>query len=358
MLKLANQVIDAYDDVTRDILKKFAAERPETYVMSPEEHTALKDREFALSMITKTASKLNKFPINTLDNTWLSNRCFEETYHRLPAAAQSIAAFHIKKACERFKVKPSVSIEKLASPADDNVYYEEGRITASPRTAHADMSKFAAAEDIASNYTHAQYTFATTDHVKMAVAYFEEKCDEMPLETRHGYAGAIQKRAHELGMPVQQGKVIKYASDHYSAHVDAHIRSRMSLLETQPELKEQLSKLASAKTAMIPSDFAKALYSFDKEAKLARYYGGHLTDPFRATFGMIPDPYAGYRVKVGSKNLTADEIGALAHAKYSKIKEYFGPHLADEFKKEPVAIFDSLPMDSKEVMVNIANGTL
>ncbi|MGH7194142.1 MAG: hypothetical protein ACREJM_11535, partial [Candidatus Saccharimonadales bacterium] len=69
MLKLANQIIDAYDDVALDGLKKLAQLKPDLYFMTPEERGALPDSAFALSLITKKASKLNKFPINSADNT-------------------------------------------------------------------------------------------------------------------------------------------------------------------------------------------------------------------------------------------------------------------------------------------------
>lgn len=360
MLKLANQVLDAYDDVTKAGLKKLAAINPNIRVMSFEEKAALGDKDFALSVITKTASKINKFPINDYDNTWLSNEYFDMTSQRLTKEASSIAASHIKKACEVFNITPKPSVSSMAKEASTNVYYEGSEVLRkNANVIGHGMDKFAEASKIGDNYTHAQYVMATPTEVKIACAYFEKNASKMPVEARHKYAAAIQRRSNELGMGAQKGFVSKYASDHYSPQVDAHILSRKTLLQDiKPEMAANFSKLGAAKKQLSPSQFAKALYQLDKKAGIQKYYGGSLTDPFLASFAAEPDQYEGYRVKVGSMQLNSDEIASLANGKYDQIKNYFGSTIAEELKKNPVPIFDSLPMDSKEILAGIANGSL
>lgn len=358
MLKLANQVIDAYDDVDRRDLLKLARLNPHVYMMTPEEKSALHDSNFALQVITKKASKLNKYPVNSADNTWLSNQYFELNCHKLPKTAASMAAYHIKEACARFGLKPAKSVQAMAKEAATNVFYEgSDKTAAATNTQLISLEKFAAVKDIGDNYTHAQYAFKTAAHVKLAGKYFDDNHKDMPVEYRHKYAAAIQRRAQELGLPPQGGTVSKYASDHYSGMVDAHIRSRIALLDGIDAAKSaQLQKLGAAKSEMAPAEFAKMLFAFDKTAGFARYYGSHLTDPFLATFAAQPDQKP-WRVKLGSQQLGADDLKMLATAKYAKIKDYFGSHVADEFKRDPSTIFDSLPVDAKEIMAGIANGT-
>ena len=357
MYKIANQALDVYDDVEYSGIKKIANAGPNINVMSPEEKLALKDHDFALSMITKKAHKLNKFPIESHDNTWLSNQYFQMNHHKLAEGAKGIAAFHIKKACQNFKIPPTPAVDEMAKEASSNVYYEEEQPlqrTFVNRT--VSLNEMAEAEKIASNYSFAQYAFATPNHVTMGCKYFEKQASKMPLETRHGYAAALQKRAQELGMGQQKGLVVKYASDHYSPVVDAHIRSRADLVQTDAQFTGALNKLASMKTQLSPSDFAKLLYGFDKKAKLDRYYGGHLEDPFQATFAQEPDPYAGYREKVAGKVMDSSAIKKVVFAKEARIKEYFGQSMLEELKKDPVPIFESLPMDAKEIIAGIAEG--
>lgn len=365
MLKLANQVIDIYDDTSKEGMRKLAKLNPTCNVLSAEDRAKLGDHEFALTIITKKASKLNKFPICDKDSTWLSNQYFDMNAHKLPPEAQKVAAQHLMKACSMFHVEPCDSIRKLASVKSDtklassNVYYENDAETKPVnRTIRVDMSKLAQVEDIGSNYTHAQYAMPTTIHVKMAAKYLGDNESKIPLELRHKYAAAIQRRSHELGMGKQAGIVGKYASDHYSPMVDAHIKARASLLEAKPDLKGMVEKIGSAKRNYTPSQFAQILHGFDKQAGLSRYYGAGLTDPFQATFASQPDPYVGYRYKTASQTvLEGDELAKLVNIKYAKIKEYFGEHLASELRRDPTVIFESLPRDAKEIIVGMADGT-
>lgn len=362
MFKLANQVLDAYDDVHKMHLLKIAKLNPKIYLMTPDEHSGLGDDDFALSVITKKAHKLNKFPVSTFDNAWLSNQYFEETHFRLPKAAAAVAAFNIKTACEKFNIKATPAVEGLAKEASSNVYVEEDMPASAKiqRSVTPDLSKFAQVQQICDNDTFATYTFATPGHVKLAVRYFEEFCDKMPVEHRHKYASAIQRRAGELGMDKQGGRVAKYAGDIYSANVDAHIRSRMSLLDVaEPRLKVALEKVAATKSTSQPVEFARLLHQFDKYAKLDKYYGGYLTNPYEATFAIQTNANAVPLYKSAAHgNLTADMVSKIATEKYAKIKEYFGASIADTLKKEGAPVFESLPNDAKEIIAGIADGTL
>lgn len=358
MYKVANQILDIYDDVELAGIKKLAAQNPNINVLSPEERDQLQDDDFALSMITKKAHKLNKFPVESADNTWLSNQYFDLNHHKLADDARSIAAYHIKMACQRFDITPTPAVVGLAKEASSNICYEQAQpLQASFRTRSCSLNEMAEAEQVATNYSFAQYAFSTPDHVKLGCMYFEKQAEKMPVETRHGYAAALQKRAHELGMGQQTGFISKYASDHYSPMVDAHLRSRASLLEVaDPKFCAALTKLAGMKEQLSPTEFAKVLHGFDKRANLHKHYGGYLTDPYQATFAQEPDQYAGYRQKVAGHDMDSDAIRRVIHEKEAKIKDYFGQSILDELKKHPVPIFDSLPMDAKEIIVGIAQG--
>lgn len=357
MYKLANQVLDAHDDLDRSILRKVAQKDPNVYMLSNEEHSALDDDDFALSVITKKAHKINKFPIDSKDSTWLSNEFFSETHNRLTKEAAQIAAYHIKTACQRFDVKPSAAVEAMAKEASTNIYFETDTPQKTKEVVHTDMSKFAKVKEIGDNYTYAQFAFNTTDAVKLACDYFKQYSKDMPVEYRAKYASAIQKRAGELGMKVAEPAVCKYASSSYSAHLDAHLASRREILQIKDaKYAQALNKLASMKNEMSPMQFAEVLHGFDKRAGIERYYGGYLTNPYEATFAGLSNPE---QVKVGStKSMTPIELGNLFTNKYAKIKEYFGASIADSLKKEGQAAFEALPNDAKEVIAGIADGNL
>lgn len=363
MQKLANQVIDAYDDLFGEHLRKFGHENPGANLLTPEEKSRLSDDDYALCCLTKEGSKLNKFPLCDKDNVWVSNKMFPMTCHKLAESAAAKAAHFIKKACKAYEIEPEPLVEKLAAESSTNIWVENPKGEETVKTASGTrvaMDDFAEVDRIVGNYTHAQQVFSSPMHVKVAAKYFEEKHEKMLLETRHKYAAAVQIRAKELGMPPQTGAVAKYASDHYNAKLDGHLASRRRLLDGQDDLVGELSKLASAKKSYTPYQFAQLLNGFDKKAGLNRYYGGYLENPFNSTFAAAPDPYEGYRWqnKTGSRKLTLEEIQKVVKDQNPKIAEYFGKSVAEEMKKDPVVIFESLPDDSKEIIANIADGLL
>lgn len=357
MFKLANQVLDAHDDIERVHLKKLAKINPQVNMITEEERNALPDREFGICFITKKASRLNKFPIESKDSTWLSNQYFNETHYNMPKEAAEIAAGFIKKACEKFGITPTAAVASMAKTASSNVYYEKD-IAASAkvnRTNDVDLSKFAEVSKIGDSYTHAQYVFASPTHVKLGNAYFDQYSDKMPVIDRHKYAAALQRRAGELGMTLT-GKISKYASNAYGAHVNAHLSSRRALLNDQTFVTA-LDKMAAMKDTMAPMDFANLLHGFDKRAGLNKYYDGYLVNPFAATFAGQHNPKALYK-SASYGSITADGISKLATEKYAKIKEYFGVSIADSLKKEGAPAFDALPNDAKEIIAGIADGSL
>lgn len=360
MYKLANQIIDIYDDVLKEGMRKVAEIMPSIKVMSPQEKAALEDTDFALSIITKEAQKINKFPISDYDSTWLSNQYFDMNHRNLPAEAQKIASYHIKKACDRHSIEPTKAVAGicLEDRYTPNIYFEEDvRSVKVAAQIDVDMSMFAEVEKIASNYTSAQYVMSSPGRVKLAEQYFNEYYKKMPFDIRAGYASAIQKRASELGMDKVGGAVGVYSSDSYSAHLGSHISSRKALLEAKPEDALLLGKLAAMKDHLSPKEFSDHLYSFDKKAGLTKYYDGYLTNAYEATLG-LHNPNPSHLYKTARATLDSNELKKIAFGKYDKIKQYMGQSVADEFKKYPDEIFESLPMDHKELVVKIAYGEL
>lgn len=355
MYKIANQVLDAYDDTKRDILKKVAQKYGNLSMLTPEECDALPDHEFALSVITKKAQKLNKFPIDSRDSTAISNEYFANSWFKLPKEAASIAAFHIKSACERFGIEPTQPAVDMAKTASSNAYFERD-VNPEYRTESSNpFQKFAEVEKIANNDTHAKFVFGTTEDLKTGSEYFDKFAEKMPLEIRSKYASALQRRAGELGTSLK-GKIEKYAGNAYGAHVDAHLSLRKTLLK-EATLVTALDKLAKMKDELSPMDFAQVLHGFDKHAGLTKYYDGFITDPFKSTFSSLYNEKCLHKTASGKK-LTPEAITQLATAKYDKIKHYFGKTVADELKKSGADVFEALPADAKEVIAGIADGTL
>jgi len=360
MIKLSNQIIDVSDDTDFSILKKIGSLLPTTEVRSAEKRASLQDHEFALTIFTKRANKLNKFPISDFDSTSLSNEYFGFTSQNLPIDAACIAAENIKTACVTHGIAPSKAVKMFAKTASanqkgDNVYYEKDEVFGNKPVSWDDpLCKFAEVSKITSNDTYAKYVFGTTEDVKTGAEYFDKFAEKMPVEYRHKYAAAVQRRACELGMDLD-GKIEKYAGNAYSADLDNHICQRKNFLK-EARMVAVLEKVASQRNEMTPSEFAKLLHDFDKVAGLAKYHGGYLTDPYMATFASKQNTKIAMVKTASGRSFSHDAIADLATKKYAKVKEYFGEKIAEEFKKHPQAIFDTFPNDVKEVIANIAEG--
>ena len=364
MYKFANQVIDAYDDIYGDYLKKFANERPQTHVMTPDEKSRLGDDDYALCYITKTGAKMTKFPINSYDNTWLSNKMFPETMYKLSSETAGVAAGFIKEACKMYNITPTEAVSSTAKTAESNIRleHEDDIVPSQVKTASTiDMTKIAQVDQIGDNYTHAQYALPSQEHVKLAAKFFEEKLEKIhDREARFKYACALQIRAEELGMGPLGGAVAKYASDSYGGMVESQLISRKSLLDGRDGLLKELSKIASSQSQYTPPQFAQILHGFDKKAGLTQYYDSHLRDPYVATFSKRANTQNNVRWtdKYASRQLTDEEIIKVVNDYNPKIASYIGDAAAKQMKADPVAIFSSLPNDVKEIIANIHEGTL
>jgi hypothetical protein len=375
MYKVANQIIDAYDDVHKVHLEKIAADYPNCKILSAEKRASLPADAYGVTLLTKEGAQ-HKFPLCDQDQTWLSQEMLSETSHRMPEGMAKVAAHFIKRACEVFGVPVKPETEalrnlslKTASAKDVDLALKTGIISESKAgepigivTKQASvkdaLSPYADLDSFCSNYTSAQYAMPSQSHVKLAAAYFEEKNKKMPLELRHKYAAHVQIRAGELGMQPIKGEISKYASDRYSAMLGAHITNRSRILEGTPFVAE-LQKIASMKEQLTPYQFAQALNEFDKKAGLSKYHDVSLENPFRATFAAeVSTPWSWKSTKFASRELTAEELSKLVNTQSPKIAEYLGKEVADGLKSHTHDVFNSLPNDAKEIMGQIHEGLL
>lgn len=371
MKKLSSVIIDVFDDVNLgDTLKKIASRLPLDVKSKPlptiEDRNLYDDTQFALTIFTKEAQKLNKFPINSRVNTALSNEYFDLTHHKLPAEAQKTAATYIKLACERYGLNPSHSVKTAAEkfPIMTNIYFENGK----DKPAGKLMAK--QAEKAESRYFHAlvkegidgsitrKYAMPDKTHVEKAVEYFDKYASQFKPEDRHQYAHNVVKRSVELGLDISSPGIKKYAGLGYGNDMGDHISIRKKLLEDHPQYTTALDKLASYQDSTDPITFAKVLHELDKKAGLDKYYDKYLADPYLSTFGSSLSKTASYVYDEDGIYLTDNDIEKVARDKYATLKNYFGSTLADGLKKEGASAFVALPKDAKDIIARIANGEI
>jgi hypothetical protein len=110
--------------------------------------------------------------------------------------------------------------------------------------------------------------------------------------------------------------------------------------------------LAQVRAVVEPEIFALALYEMDKTAGVHHFYDRDLLDPFFTTFGFVKE--ATYSESIGNDYINEFMLQQVAQSHYAWIKERFGEDMADEFRKDPVGIFKSLPMEQKKIIMRLA----
>lgn len=203
-----------------------------------------------------------------------------------------------------------------------------------------------------------RYPLDSYDQVKTAGAYFEQFGRRMQPEERHQYCTNLVKRASELSIPMSE-IVRKYGSEKYasSEEISAYLDIRRGVL-TEDLHKTMLDKLAEARPFLQPELFCLTLSEFDKVAGIDHLYEGYVPDPYYSTFGAektAAEDEAEYSDAIGGNLfVTGRELGAFAQTGFMKVKGLFGEDFAVEFKKDPIGVYKSLPLDQKKMMIRMA----
>jgi len=212
------------------------------------------------------------------------------------------------------------------------------------------LVKKASAQHMALN----QYPLDSFGDVQMAVRFFNENYLELTPEDRHDFAVKTASRAEELGISVSE-ELERYGSVEYAPDVEAHLANRRSLASDHAELWDTLQE---KRASIEPDEFVKLLAEADEVAGLNWYYGGHLADPFYATFGgnKVKEASAAWSWMSNTGDyVSGDQLKKLALNGRPLVSKQFEPGLAAAFSKDPITIFESLPDLQKKVLARLAS---
>jgi hypothetical protein len=184
--------------------------------------------------------------------------------------------------------------------------------------------------------------------VTAAVQYFDDYYTTMSPDDRHSYAVKTASRADELGIETSE-LLARYGSTEYAPDVDAHLASRKA---AAPAFGAVYDAMREKRASVDPETFVELLKKVDEEAGLSWYYGGDVTDPYLATFGGKEKAANSDWSWDGDERLTAAHLQGLTGSE--EFNSSFDKSITSEFAKDPVAIFDSMPADTKAIMARMA----
>jgi hypothetical protein len=188
--------------------------------------------------------------------------------------------------------------------------------------------------------------------VKTACEYFNEWDGSFSPADRHAYAVNTLKRAEELGIEPSEA-LRKHGSVTYAplAEVKVALEARKTVVDETHQ--QVLDKIAGIYGTVQPMTFAMLLEAFDKEAGINHLYeNDEVPDPYYSTFGFTKR--AEFSETIGNMTVSEMDLEYLANKRLSLVKNVFTEPFAEEFRKNPVDIYKSMPVDQRKILANMA----
>jgi hypothetical protein len=379
-------IIDFADDPQGELLKSKLPEPQvpdfikEASYLDEEALNRLPDDLFALVMVGHE-NTMRKFACVDKGNTAISVIYFLENKDRLPYEAQKTAAVNLMTACDWYGLDVPAQLKKLASVPPSGKKLTKGAdlvgtevMPTSPplekKAAHLDPYVSADGLQIPiktvapERYTDefyclvkegsAQYPIRSMDEVEKAISFFEDNGWNLHPEDRREYCVKLANRATAVGLPLPDG-IRKYASQNYApdGEIKLAIHTRLQFFTEDGPERDLLKGLMDKQAAVPPDTFAEALRLFDETTGLDHHWDESVYDPYYSTYGFKKE--ATWSFIAGNDRVTEDQLHALVKADLKLLKCRFGEEMAEEFAKKPQEIFDSLPLDSKRIIMRMAN---
>lgn len=410
MIKTAGVAYDFYDDGGSVLRKRLGGNVPEfiktAAALDDSSLASLPDHAFALVLFNGT-EQLRKFACVDKGNTAASVVYFMENREKLPKVAQERAAQNLVNACLHYDLLPPLQLMKIAGKANVLIKGDGAEILTAPTPAGektADLSgtslmpqspnpeafkprkkklAFVISDpyvDVTASYLdpvidHQDYhpgvyamtneetgdhsfPLVTYEHVKTAAAFFDEQGGRLHPRTRRTFCVKVAARANKLGIEVSP-EIQKYGGRAYArdGELDIAVEQRRQMWrDHHDEAVSLLDGLMEKKASVDPDTFAETLAQLDIAVGSDRYWDTDLFDPWYATFGINKEAQeeAPWRWQQGTEYLTEEQLKRLTAEHREGLSQRFGEQLANGLAKNPVSIFESLPLEQKRVIARMA----
>lgn len=200
-----------------------------------------------------------------------------------------------------------------------------------------------------------RYPLDSYEQVKQAAAYYQEHQQDLIPEHRREYCFNLMKRASALGIDMPE-EVQQYGGTRYAASTDIQIAFDLRGQFLNEDHQHVLGKVAELRPTMPPEEFATLLGEFDKVAGIDHHYGQHIPDPFASVFTKEAESEEDGSYVMGNDIVSNSQLKAFATSPhFDSLEKLYGEDFAEEFKKDPIGIFKSLPVDQRKHIARQAN---
>lgn len=417
-METSGLILDVYDDLKGDVLRSLypTPERLPDFVksamsLSAEDRNRLPDDAFALVLQTPEGRTLRKFACIDEGNTALSVQYFLANVHKLPEAVQKTAAANLVTACgwydlgvpaplakiadvtgtgdmpyqeptdkatggEKAVIKKATSMPHLVpghkgesgnfGPEETEKYdgYTPGKsMKAMPQMKqmkpHVYVEKKASVvEQVMKESEHyalpseKKYPLDTYVQIKTAGLYFDEFYKDFKPAHRHEYAANLLKRANAVGLTMSD-MALRYGAQTYASIDDIKVafEVRDKAAAWDDNARDMLHELFEKRAGLDPEIFARALGEWDKTAGITHLYDAHVPDPFLSTFGSFDT----FEKTANAQDVNEQLLQKLARSSHPDLEEKFASDFRDEFRRDPVGIFQSMPTDQQKILLKMAH---
>jgi len=197
------------------------------------------------------------------------------------------------------------------------------------------------------------YPINTWDKVKTAEVYYQESSMRMQPEIRRQYATKLAAKAKVIGYPLDEE--IKEAGA--STYADADqlkdaIEMRKVACAPGGDERTFLDELFEKRASLSPEVYSEVLRRFDVDNGLDRGWDKVVLDPWASTYGMTKTAEIVW--EDGAERVTAEELTHLALEHGGALRDVYGESFTDQFMKDPVGLFESLPLPHKRQVARLA----
>lgn len=396
MHEIAGVVLDVYDD-NGSLLTKIGAALPaelaDLKMLGEVERNRLPDNAFA-GVLVNGEERLRKFACHDAGHTLLSCAYFHHTKDRLPASAKIKIAANLISACKAHGLQPPIQLlkaaakkliqsdgaEMLVPPGGAKKQGELAGTHLMPISADAPKRKLAELEPViadpyidvsdqevkeasqvddelyalVSDLGERQFPLVSYRQVKEAADYFDQNYRHMHPRTRRAFCTKLAARADALGYPLSK-EASDYGADGYrdvdGIKVAVNLRRRL-WRDGADESVSLLDELMQKRAELEPDTFAEVLAQIDIMNHADRLWDTQLPDPWESTFGVQKE--AEWRWIEGNSVLEEPQLRELAVKNKRAIVDHFGEEMAAELAKDPVGIFESMPLIQKRLIAQLA----
>lgn len=216
---------------------------------------------------------------------------------------------------------------------------------------HGDIAGAGSTKKASRYALNGRYPLDGYDQVKRASAYFDQYAADMDLEDRREYCRNLVKRANELGIDVSD-VARSYGAEEVSLATVKESADRRRVLVPTPGMAQAMSMLEKMALDGAPGEtLVEAFASVDSSLGLDRLYS-QLPNPVLSVYAY--EKTAEFSDDVGGWHVMEKDLRCLAMHGRADLCRSFSKDMVDEFAKDPVGIYKSLPREQRILLARLA----